>query len=111
MAEQQELHADIYWPDGPSDEFYALPEKEQIVLASFMEKQRLALEQMEGGERESLIAVWDDKYEWAVSWDVKLKPEYRTSKHLTKPSVQQTAGKKVPLGAYYRIEVLRVWKL
>jgi hypothetical protein len=97
MAEE---HAGIYWPEEPEAEFYRLPVQSQRRLADFMEQQRAALEQSEGGEQHNLADVWQRC--WAVSWFIQLRPPYQGHALPQSPSG--------PLGRYYRIAVLRVWQ-
>jgi hypothetical protein len=104
MAEEQDTHAGIFWADSAKDEFYALSDEDQKLLSDFLEGQRTALEVVGGGERQALTAVWSG--DWMVTWDVRLKPKFRKSK----PIAKQAAAKRVPLGTYYRLEVLRIWK-
>ena len=109
MAKEQEARAGIYWAASARDEFYALFDTDQKLLADFIEGQRALLESSWGGEREGLTLVWSG--DRIVTWDIRLKPEYRKIKRSAKPLVQQATARKTPLGAYYRIEVLRVWEL
>jgi hypothetical protein len=105
VADEQDMHAGIFWADSAKDEFYALSEEEQKLLSDFLEGQRAALEATGGGERQGLTAVWSG--DRIVTWDVRLKPKFRKSKLIAK----QIAAKQEPLGAFYRLEVLRIWKL
>ena len=101
----EEEHAGIYWHKEAEAEFYDLPEESQHRLADFMEGVRANLENAGGGNKENLAAIWDRDAGMVVSWDIQLKPQHRGGPQSDLPSLS------TPLGCYYRIEVLKIWKL
>jgi len=70
-------YAEICWPEKPQAEFYDLTKKSQDRLSAFLEKQRVALERSGGGNQEGFAWEWEPGF--AVYWDIKLKPQFRTA--------------------------------